>query len=167
LKAAHESFPDKNLLATEACDCPSILGNWDSGEHYAHDIIGDLNNWALGWVHWNLFLNMSGGPNHLNNNCDAPILADSVNQILYYQPSYFFMGHFSRFIPPDSIRINIEVTSSPLETVAFLTPDNQITLVVMNPTNSTVLYTIEDKKYSADNSIPAHAIQTLTYTKLM
>jgi len=110
---------------------------------------------------------MSGGPNHLDNNCDAPILADSVNQILYYQPSYFFMGHFSRFIPPDSIRINIEVTSSPLETVAFLTPDNQITLVVMNPTNSTVLYTIEDKKYSADNSIPAHAIQTLTYTKLM
>jgi len=164
LQAAHDLLPNKNLLATEACDCPAILGNWDSGEHYGHDIIGDLNHWALGWVHWNMFLNMSGGPNHLNNNCDAPILADAENQILYYQPSYFYMGHFSRFIPPDSVRIQLKpTTSSPLEIVGFLTPENEVTIVVLNPTNSTLSFGIEDHSYSASHSIPPHAIQTLIY----
>jgi len=27
-----------------------ILGDWARGEHYGEDIIGDLQNWAAGWV---------------------------------------------------------------------------------------------------------------------
>jgi len=166
LESVHDLFPDKNLLATEATDCPAILGNWDSGENYGHDIIGDLNHWAIGWVHWNMFLNMSGGPNHLDNNCDAPILADPINQILYYQPSYFYMGHFSRFIPPDSVRIGIQLSSNDLESVAFLTPQDEIVVVLMNRANSTLEYRIEDLEYHVRHSIPGHAIQTLIYPKL-
>lgn len=79
---SHDIAPDKFLLATEACTCPPAFGAWDKGEKYAHDIIGDLNAWAVGWTDWNLVLDMQGGPNHLQNWCDAPIMADVDKQIV-------------------------------------------------------------------------------------
>ena len=46
LSSTHKKFPDKFLLATEACagsmpwDIPKVaLGSWKRGEDYAHDII--------------------------------------------------------------------------------------------------------------------------------
>jgi len=163
LEETHQMFPNKGLLATEACDCPAQLGDWNSGEHYAHDIVGDLNHWALGWVHWNMFLNRTGGPNHLGNDCDAPILADMQNQILYYQPSYFYMGHFSRFLPPDSVRIQLNSTSSILETVGFITPKEDVVIVVLNRSNGNHTFSLQHGSYFANYEIPSHSIQTFVY----
>jgi hypothetical protein len=53
-----------------------------------------------GWTDWNIVLDMEGGPNHLGNFCDAPILADTRNGTLHFQPMYYYLGHFSRFLPP-------------------------------------------------------------------
>lgn len=46
LTSTHEKFPDKFILATEACDGSMpwdldkvSLGDWDRAEHYIHDII--------------------------------------------------------------------------------------------------------------------------------
>jgi glucosylceramidase len=72
LAAAHAAAPDKFMLATEACTCPPNPTDWTKGEKYAYDIIGDLNNWAIGWTDWNLILDKQGGPNHLNNFCSYP-----------------------------------------------------------------------------------------------
>jgi hypothetical protein len=30
------------------------LGDWTRGEHYGHDIIGDLNHYFIGWTDWNM-----------------------------------------------------------------------------------------------------------------
>ncbi|CDF57108.1 O-Glycosyl hydrolase family 30 [Thermobrachium celere DSM 8682] len=38
-----------------------------------------------------------GGPNHVGNYCDAPIIVDTENDRVYYQSSYYYIGHFSRF----------------------------------------------------------------------
>ena len=65
LDQAHEEFPDKFLLYTEACtgDRPwdivkVMLGDWDRGERYIHNIIEDLNHWVVGWTDWNLALDL-------------------------------------------------------------------------------------------------------------
>ncbi len=42
--------------------------------------MGDLNHWSVGWVDWNLVLDMQGGPNHGENYCDAPVIGDYLNQ---------------------------------------------------------------------------------------
>ena len=34
----------------------------ESGEAYAHDIIGDLNNWVSAWVDWNMLLDEKRRP---------------------------------------------------------------------------------------------------------
>ncbi len=83
---------------------------------------------------------MQGGPNHVNNFCDAPILGgkyllkyaikatltialDATKQALTFQPTYYYMGHFSKFLAPGSIRIN-NACNGGLFCVAVLRPDN-------------------------------------------
>ncbi|MCK7488324.1 MAG: hypothetical protein MZU97_24640 [Bacillus subtilis] len=35
-----------------------------------------VESWCEGWIDWNLWLDNLGGPNWVNNLCDAPILLD-------------------------------------------------------------------------------------------
>ena len=64
LSDAHHKYPNKFILGTEACEgyLPYSQGvypgDWPRAQTYAHDIIGDLNNYASGWTDWNLLLDM-------------------------------------------------------------------------------------------------------------
>ena len=114
LERTHELSPHHHLLASEACNCPGTrLNDWGRAEKYAHDIIGDLNHWVEGWVDWNIVLDEKGGPNHLGNLCDAPILVrtDYNPPAIHYQNLYYVMGHFSRFLSPGAVRIRHKLTS--------------------------------------------------------
>ena len=103
---AHNLFPQKPILATEATEVREKTPStpvWEKGEHYAHDIMGDMNNWVVGWIDWNLILDTLGGPNHKGKDecegsrlcgSDAMILADTDKLILYPQVFYYYMGHF-------------------------------------------------------------------------
>ena len=57
LEKTHRRFPQVRLIATECCVVmPGNLMEWSVGERYAHDMIGDFNNWTCAWMDWNLFL---------------------------------------------------------------------------------------------------------------
>jgi len=93
------------MLGTEGCNCPGTETagtalSWLRSERYAHDILQDLNHYASGWVDWNLLLSAEGGPNHLGNLCDAPILATPAHDDITVQPYLFTIGHFSKFFVP-------------------------------------------------------------------
>lgn len=55
-------------------------------------------------------LNTEGGPNHLNNMCDAPIIVDKENDSYIVQPIYYHIGHFSKFIHPGAVRLLTSVS---------------------------------------------------------
>jgi len=61
LSLLHEKFPDKGLIFTEGCLSHPESEEWSKGEKYAHDIIGNLNNWAQGFIDWNIALDERGG----------------------------------------------------------------------------------------------------------
>ncbi|CAK4497174.1 unnamed protein product [Aphanomyces euteiches] len=112
LNDTHHLDTSKLLLATEACNCPGVAtGNdaWFRAQRYGHDIISDFNNYANGWVDWNLVLDHTGGPNHLNNKCDAPVILNPEGTDYTLQPLYYFIKHFSAFVPPGSRRIATDV----------------------------------------------------------
>lgn len=54
----------------------------------------DLQNWVTGWTDWNIALNMSGGPNWVDNNVDSPIIVNPEKNEFYKQPMFYAMGHF-------------------------------------------------------------------------
>ena len=78
----------------------------------------------MGWTDWNLVLDVTGGPNHLKNLCDANIIVDEDDLLqtgspIILQASYYYMGHFSRYLPPGSKRValrnSVEREDRPLE----------------------------------------------------
>merc|ERR1719262_1490173 len=85
--------------------CQLEYGVWRFGEGYAHDIVGTLNAGGAGWIDWNLILDTKGGPNHVDNVCDAAMLADIHKDELYVHPQYYFVGHFSKYLLPGSRRL--------------------------------------------------------------
>jgi len=117
LAATQNSLPkdrDVFLLASEGCNCPGTakLGSetgWVRAERYAHDILNDLNNYAAGWVDWNLLLDHRGGPNHLSNFCDAPMVCTPDFSGVVFQPYLPAIGHFAKFFTPGSVRVGVEL----------------------------------------------------------
>jgi len=94
VRLVHDAFPDKKLIFTEGTVASFNRGrihDWRWGEQYARSIIMDLNNWANGWIYWNLLVDERGGPNHVRNFCFAPIIADTRTGELIYMNSYYYL----------------------------------------------------------------------------
>ena len=163
VQKVHDEFPNKHLIFTEGCqeDGPHI-GSWDLGERYATSIINDLNRWTVAWIDWNLILNEQGGPNHVGNYCSAPIIVDTKSQELLYQNSYYYIGHFSRFILPGDRVINSIVESDDIDALSSISSDeNKVHTIIQNKNKKPV-----GVDYSRDNliynfTIPARSIITV------
>lgn len=91
-----------------------------------------------GWIDWNLALDESGGPNWAKNNVDSPIIVIPQKDQFYKQPMFYAISHFSKFVTHGSYRIfSTEETSSfvqnnTIESIAFLTPEQKIIVVIVN-----------------------------------
>ncbi|OAM89538.1 glucosylceramidase [Termitidicoccus mucosus] len=163
LEKVRAAWPEKILLATEGCvEGAPALGAWAQGERYAHSIIGDLNHGAAGWLDWNLVLDREGGPNHVGNFCDAPIIADAATDTLHYQSSYYYIGHFSRHVRPGARRLESDAGQTGLETAAFRNPGGEIVVVVLNKTGEPRPFILRAGDRECAASIPPRSIQTLT-----
>ena len=120
LERAAAAHPSKVFLGTEATyeltrlRDPSAShgdwvrhGVWARGEGYAYAIIGDLLAGSSGWIDWNILLDHTGGPNHLNNTCDAPLVTDAAHAEVHLHPQFWYLGHFSKFTPRGSRRVRL------------------------------------------------------------
>jgi glucosylceramidase len=162
VERTYREFPDKHLVFTEGSIEKGVkLGRWDRGEIYAHNMIGDLNSGTEGWIDWNMVLNQTGGPNHARNFCDAPVIVDTNTGEIHYQSSYYYIGHFSKYIRIGAKRISCRSDDINLETAAFLNPGGQIVLIVINRKDEDIEFTIELKEFSVSVKNPKHSIQTL------
>jgi len=161
-EAVHDAFPDKNLLFTEGSRgfTTDPDEEWRNGEWYGRNILLDLSHWAMGWTDWNLLLNQEGGPNKAGNYCSAPIIADTAAGTLHYQPSYYYLGHFSKFVRPGAHRIASTSNSDELQCVAFVNPDKTLAVVVLNQTREDLEYHIWLSGKAVTVTSPAHSIET-------
>ena len=166
VKLVHESFPDKNLIFTEGCSDSfnaQKLNDWRLGEQYGRSMINDFNSGAVGWTDWNILLDETGGPNHVKNFCFAPVHADTKTGQLIYTNSYYYIGHFSKFVRPGAKRIASSPSRSQLLSAAFINPDGKISVVVMNRSDQKISYYLWlDGKAAEVSSLP-HSIQTLVF----
>ncbi|HAP36258.1 MAG TPA: glycosyl hydrolase [Bacteroidetes bacterium] len=166
VRAVYEAFPDKHLLFTEGCADsfnPERLQHWPNAERYGESMINDFNNGTVGWTDWNILLDEKGGPNHVGNFCFAPVHADLKTGELIYTPSYYYIGHFSKFIRPNAKRISTVSSRSQLQSTSFVNTNGSMVTVVMNQSDTLVTYRLIVGSRSAQQTIPARGIQTLVY----
>ena len=162
----NESYPTKNLVFTEGCNegfDPSKYQYWPNAERYGQSMINDFNNGTVAWTDWNILLDETGGPNHVNNLCFAPIHADTKTDELIYTPSYYYIGHFSKFIRPGAKRVSTVSSRSILEATSFINDGGKMVTIIMNSTDKNIKYLMYVNSKSVSMEILPHAMQTLVY----
>jgi glucosylceramidase len=162
VQLVHDAWPAKQLLFTEGCqEGGPHHGSWDLGERYARSIINDLNRWTVGWIDWNLLLDETGGPNHVGNLCSAPVMADRAAGSLMHQSSFWYLGHFSRFIRPGARRVLCASTRNALEATAFVNPDGSRVVVAMNRQEAALPFALRMDGQAYEATLPPRSIATL------
>ena len=167
VKMVQEAFPKFRLLFTEGCNGPfnmRQINDWKWGEKYGESMINDFNCGAVGWTDWNVLLDEHGGPNHVRNFCFAPIHGDTKTGKLHYMNTYYYIGHFSKFIRPGAQRIMSSSTLDSLLTTAFVDKSG-IVVVVMNSTGEDQPFYLWMDNKAAKTHSPAHSIMTFVVPK--
>ena len=171
---------------------PSEHGWWGVGEEYGVGLFQYMQNWAVGFTDWNMLLNLDGGPYHQRPfGCNAPIQANGTDGF-YIQAPFYFMAHFSRYLPPGSTIVGAMVykgVAAPVPlgrfyyamgdegiqppsdthppTLAFLggrLSNGTNVMQIMNTADVAIQYQLKSAQRGAANmSIPPHAIQTLRW----
>ncbi|MDG1227492.1 MAG: glycoside hydrolase family 30 protein [Polaribacter sp.] len=166
LKNIKESFPSKNMMFTEGCQegfDTERMHYWPNAERYGNSMINDFNSGVVGWTDWNILLDERGGPNHVQNFCFAPIHANTKTSELTYTPTYFYIGHFSKFINPGAKRVSTTTSRTSLESTSFLNSDGSLVTVVMNKTDAKINYKLAVGNLESVIEILPHAMQTIVY----
>jgi glucosylceramidase len=166
LRNVAQSYPDKKLIFTEGTNerfSADRYQYWPNAERYGRSMINDFNAGTVAWTDWNILLDQTGGPNHVGNFCFAPIHGDTDSGELIYTPTYYYLGHFSKFIRPGAQRISATSSRSHLLTTAFINPDDTIAAVVMNQSDLDIDYNFMVGSKAVKLAIPAHSMQTLVF----
>lgn len=162
VQMTRDAYPEKQLIFTEGCveysrfDADQLR----NAQMYAHDIIGNLNHGMNASIDWNVFLDEKGGPNHVNNYCDAPIMVDTKNGTFEVKLSFDYIGHFSKYIRKGAKRIAFSKYTDRLEMTAFKNLDNSIVLIMLNRQNEDINVTIDLGGKLFDQNIAANSIVT-------
>jgi glucosylceramidase len=166
VQLVRDKFPDKELLFSEGCSEYSKYKNINQitvAENYAHDIIGNFNSGMNAYMDWNIILNSQGGPNHVGNYCDAPVMCDIEKDEIEVKLSYYYIGHFSRFVKKGAKRIVVSRFTDKLEVTGFINPDGERVIVVLNKTDNVCVFKLCEGEKVCDLESQPHSIMTMLY----
>jgi O-Glycosyl hydrolase len=168
LRMAHEMFPDKPLLLTEYCRGGSSAsanipwGNWTDVEAYANELIGDFNNYMAAAIDWNMIVDTVGGPYHdRTGGCKAHIVVDKAKNSFTLEPTYYAVGHFSKFVKRGAKRIGTSSYNDNLKVTSFQNPNGEVVVVVLNKAEEAFKPKLRIYESTAQLEIPAKSLTTL------
>jgi len=159
-------FPEKEIFFTEGCVEYSRLSDASdvqNAEMYAHQMIGNLKGGITAIFDWNLIVDFKGGPNHVGNYCDAPIKALESGQEYEKKLSYYYIGHLTRYIKEGANLIWSSNYTDKLDAAAFLNPDGERVVVILNKTGEELPVELREGDESTRLTLAPHSIQTVLY----
>lgn len=163
LDLVQKQFPNLKLIISESC----IEYRWYAAEDafgnagkLSHEIIGDLNHGICAFYDWNLLLDETGGPNHVNNLCEAPYLYDRKKKELQPRLIQKHFYHFSHNIVPGAKRIAHSRYTDQIDVTAFLNPDGTIAVVLLNRTNTDIPVVLRINGQIASIALKAKSISS-------
>lgn len=164
LRRVNESFPDINLIFTEGCAesfTSTRMNDWKLGEKYGLSLINDFNNGTVAWTDWNILLDEKGGPNHVGNFCFAPVHADTKTGDLTFTNSYYYLGHFSKFVRPGAKRVSVSSSRDKIMATSFINSDGSLIVIVMNGSDDKQSYHLWIDGNGFETTSLPHSIVTM------
>ena len=130
LSTVHNSFPDKNLYFTEQWTGANETFSGNLQWHTKNVMIGTVRNWGRASLEWNLASDPNYNP-HTQGGCTECKGAVTIGNGITRNVSYYIIAHFSKFIPPGSVRLQSNEIGN-LHDVTFKTPAGKRVLIVLN-----------------------------------
>ena len=164
-----KEFPDKLLIASEECcaipdgDDPA-LSDLSFAERYGRDLCGCFRSGVNCYCDWNLVLDEKNGPYHNREGrgctADAPLHIDRRTGELRYRLSYYYIGHFSKFVRAGAKVIGCSTYDDDMDTVAFRNPDGKVAAVLLNRTDRDMPCILRMQEHITEFTLGAHSIVT-------
>lgn len=167
IRAVKQMYPEKKIFFTEGCVEYSRFdeaAEVQHGEMYAHDMLGNLKAGVEAVLDWNLLLDEKGGPNHVGNYCAAPVMCDGQGG-LQKKLSYYYIGHFSRYIKPGAKQLMTSCYTDGVECLAFLNPDGERVVIILNRQDKDFELSLRENGQGVSCVAGAHSIKTIRYVK--
>lgn len=164
-----DCFGDLEFIMTEMCNEYVLDSGNDVGiaGRYAHEMIGDFNAGAQGFIDWNLLLGADGGPNYAKNYCNAPLMAKAGEEAGSFAVGLesIYIAHMSRFVKRGARRVVVSRPVSSVDAVGFVNPDGQTVVVAYNSSDKPYKLNVAEGQRVVSTSLAPHAIATLTWEK--
>lgn len=123
-------------------------------------LFGNLNHGMNAFFDWNLVLDNEGGPNHALNFCCSPIMLTKDYKDYIRTLSYFYIGHFSKYIKPNAARIGYSKFTDKLQVSTFQNPDGSIVAILFNQTDEDINFNLYLNGYYFHDNLAKHSIVT-------
>jgi glucosylceramidase len=164
LTQVHDAYPNKNLYLTEQSVTERRSGGpLGIAEPVRRVMIGATRNWCRNVLLWNLAADPQNGPHTNNGGCTGCSGAITLNgDSVTKNVAYYVLEHFSQFVSPGSVR----VASSEMEqlaSVAFLTPQHKMVLVVSNTGNFEKSFAVKYQDKSFQTTLPPESVGTYVW----
>lgn len=164
LTMVHDAYPNKNLYLTEQSitQRPGSPGI-EIAPAVSRVLIAGTRNWTRNVLIWNLAADPHAGPHTNNGGCTGCFGAITLDgDKATPNLAYYALGHFSKFVPPGSVRIG-STEMEQLDTAAFLTPEGKVVLVASNTGNFPRKFSIAYHGKSVQTSLPAESVGTYVW----
>jgi len=142
-------------------------GTWQKGNLLAVTeklLIESTRQWAKAVVLWGLALDDKNGPYAGGcGTCRGFVTIDRSAEPhkVTYTADYYAVGHASRFVHPEAVRINSTELSQPgVETVAFKNSDGSIVLLALNNADTSQGFSVSWHGKSFKTTLSAGSVAT-------
>ncbi len=127
-----------------------------------------MKNWSRSIFLWNIALNEFGKP-HVGpffrfeeENGGGILQIHSKTREVKFGHQYYALGHFSRFIKRGAVRIESECDVNGINQVAFVNPNGEYVVVLVNPGEATEI-SVEVRERYAQVPVPEASTITLVF----
>lgn len=137
LSYAIKQNPNKFLLAAQSRKrIKTQLGDWQHAQDQVVEILKNLEYGSVGWIDSNLALVFDNNVTSESLDSAINIISDGKRSTYFRNPMFYAIGHFSRYVTPDSVRIQTKISTQTTmlaaHHIAFLTPDDYVVIIVIN-----------------------------------
>jgi O-Glycosyl hydrolase len=165
MSTMHYLYPTKDTYETECTG-----GTWTDTTTGQFDVdmknlTKTLRHWSKNFISWNIALDTANGPT--NGGCTTCTGLVAINQstgAVTYGPSYYAMGHLSKYIVPGAVRIASTGYANGIHNIAAKNPDGSKVLVAYNETSSNNTFKVKWGGQSFTYTLPAKSAVTFKWT---
>lgn len=161
LSEVRRQYPDMKLYFTEQWVGADGQFGGDLMWHMKNVLIGSLRNWSRAVLEWNLASDPFCRP-HTPGGEARCVGALTIGEQVTRNVAYYVIAHAAKFVRPGSVRIYSDQQAF-LPNVAFLTPADDIVLIVLNDGAEARSFSIQFQGKNVVATLPASAVATYVW----